>query len=127
MIRRAIGGTNDYTCMSRNLGMAVTPGERPRQLDSQELPHIADSGACSLQGAFRDPGTLELPILASRPSGKACRSRTAISFSTSSGGRGWSTGKRKDPGDFWYPASSSASSGNTEPLWGRELRWLLKA
>src|ERR1035437_6655849 len=29
MIRKAIGGTNDYTCMRRNLGMAVTPGERP--------------------------------------------------------------------------------------------------
>jgi hypothetical protein len=50
------------------------------------------------------------------PWGKACRSRTAISFPTSSGASGWSTGKRKDPVDFWYPASWSTSSGNTEPL-----------
>ena len=26
---------------------------------------------------------------------------------------------RNAPVDFWYPTSSSASSGNTEPLWGR--------
>jgi erythrin-vacuolar iron transport family protein len=48
--------------------------------------------------------------------GKACRSRTAISFSTSDTGRGSSTAKRKAPDEVEYPRSSSLSCEKTEPL-----------
>ena len=51
--------------------------------------------------------------------GKACWSRTAISFSTSGTGSGWSMLKRKAPDEVAYPVSSSLSCGKTEPLWGR--------
>jgi hypothetical protein len=52
-------------------------------------------------------------------SGKACRSRTAISYSTSGTGRGSSTPKRNAPDEVVYPWSSSLSCAKTEPLCGR--------
>lgn len=41
-IRKAIRRVGDLTCMIRDPHMAVTPGERPRRLDSPELPHNAE-------------------------------------------------------------------------------------
>jgi hypothetical protein len=78
-------------------------------------------------GPGRSPGTrparsavtrLALPEArdADPQAGKTCRSRTAISFSTSGTGRGSSTPKRNAPDEAEYPWSSSLSWGKTEPL-----------
>ena len=54
-----------------------------------------------------------------RRDGKACWSRTAISFSISGTGSGSSTLKRSAPDENEYSCRSSPSSAKTEPLCGR--------
>ncbi len=51
--------------------------------------------------------------------GKACAILTAINFATSGFGSGASTGNRSAPVEVRYPSRSRASSGKTDPLWGR--------
>jgi hypothetical protein len=58
--------------------------------------------------------------------GKACCSRTAISFSTSGTGSGWSMLKRKAPDEVAYPVSSSLSCGKDRAAVGEIAQMILK-